>query len=283
MRELKQVLAVLLLLITNVIIGQNSAYVTADNGLTVREQPNPNARRVGKLDYGEAIEITEYTSVNLVLFDEGEKIEGKWVRIQTPALAGYVFNGFLSPDKMAESLEFRYHGLKMKLKNLNSTDEFKLHNFHDLDTVYVTVELGDSPEGKIISITNKNYKRIGIFQRHENSVTIMNEGPHCDLTEWEHFYSQWRPIQALSKSKFKTLTYSESEGQLFMDIDIDDLKNTVRNKCGEEWSNDVVDIKTVNDYPASVGISRIFLKILMTDNNDKVIEKIIVFEIPMGC
>ena len=46
------------------------------------------------------------------------------------------------------------------------------------------------------------------------------------------------------------------------------------------WSKD---IKNVNEYPSGVSMSRIFLKILLTDENDSVIEKTIEFEIPMGC
>jgi len=83
-------------------------------------------------------------------------------------------------------------------------------------------------------------------------------------------------------TKFKTLGYSLKERQHFRDIDIEALKQEVKDKCGNHWGNYVKDLKTLNDYPASIAINRIFLKVLITDHNDKVTEKIIEFEIPMG-
>jgi hypothetical protein len=265
------------------LIGQNPFFVTADNGLTVREQPDPKARRVGKLNYGEAIEVIETTNINLAIVDDGEQIEGQWVKMQSPSIKGYVFNGFLSSVKLEDPIELRHYGLTMRLKNLKTNDEFKRHTLHDKDTIRINVALGDSPEGKIITIHNKGYKHISIFQRFENSVTIMNEGPHCDLTEWKHYYSSWEPLQAISKTKFKTLGYSSAQRRQFMDIDINQLKTEVENKCGKDWRSYVNDITTVNDFPADIGISRIFLKVLLTNENDEVTEKIIEFQIPMGC
>jgi hypothetical protein len=263
--------------------SQNPFFVTADNGLTVREQPDPKARRVGKLNYGEAIDVIETTNINLAIVDDGEQIEGQWVKMQSPSIKGYVFNGFLSPEKLEEPIELRHYGLTMRLKNLKTNDEFKRHTLHDKDTIRINVALGDSPEGKIITINNKDYKHVSIFQQFENSVTIMNEGPHCDLTGWKHYYSSWEPLQAISKTKFKTLQYSSAQRRQFMDIDIDQLKTEVENKCGKDWRNYVNDITTVNDFPADIGISRIFLKVLLTNENDEVTEKIIEFQIPMGC
>lgn len=282
MEIIKSLFAVVLLTSSGTSLSQNQAYVTADNGLTVREQPDPKGRRVGKLDYGDAIEITESTNINLILVDEGEQIDGKWVKIQSPTITGYVFNGFLSKEKIVKPIEFRYVGLSLKLKNLKSSDEFKIHTLHYTDTIKIGVTLGDSPEGKILTVNNEDYKRISIFQCFKSSITIMNERPHCNLTDWEHYYSPWRPIEAISKTKFKTLGYSLKERQQFRDIDIEALKQEVKDKCGNHWSNYVKDLKTLNDYPVNIAINRIFLKVLITDHNDKVTEKIIEFEIPMG-
>ncbi|MBO3115401.1 SH3 domain-containing protein [Winogradskyella sp. DF17] len=283
MKIIKSLFAVMLLTSSSISLAQKQAYVTADNGLTVRERPNPKARKVGKLDYGDAIEITERTNINLTLIDEGEQIDGNWVKIQSPSITGYVFNGFLSKDRIVNPIEFRYIGLSMKLKNLKTTEEFKIHTFHYTDTIKIGVTLGDSPEGKILIVNNKDYKRISVFQRFESSITIMNEGPHCDLTEWKHYHSQWKPIEAITKTKFKTLSYNQGGRQQFIDIDIRALKEEVENKCGKDWSNYVKGIKTLNDYPVGISINGIFLKVLITDQNDKVSEKIIEFKIPMGC
>ena len=45
----------------------------------------------------------------------------------------------------------------------------------------------------------------------------------------------------------------------------------------------IENIKTVKDYPVGMATSKILLKIIMTDSGDKVTEKTIKFDIPMGC
>jgi len=277
------ILAIALVFNVAVMTAQEYAYVSADSGLTLRERPDVNSGKLGKLAYGDAIEITEKTDKALVIIDEGEKVAGKWVKVKTPSKSGYVFNGYLSKEKIAESIEVYHSGLTVELKNLKNNDITKVHSFFTKDTISVGVEVGDTPEGKILVVKNDDYKRVSIFQRYENSVTIMNEGPHCDLTEWEHFYSDWKPIQQINATKFKTLSYSQADLKNFNDVSIEELKAEVIKNCGEDWAKYIDEVKTVNDYPAGVSTSRIFLKIIMTDFDDKVTEKIIEFEIPMGC
>ncbi|HAK31782.1 MAG TPA: hypothetical protein DCO90_21680, partial [Sphingobacterium sp.] len=57
------------------------------------------------------------------------------------------------------------------------------------DTVEIEAEVGESIEGTYISILSDQVRDLKVEQRYETSVTIMNEGPHCDLTEWKHFNS----------------------------------------------------------------------------------------------
>ena len=283
MKILKQILAIGFMFNLALLCAQQQAYVIADNGLTIREEPDVSSERLGKLHYGDEIEITEQTNIELVIIDDGKKIVGNWVKIKTNSKSGYVFNGYLSKEKFIKGIEVHLKGLQIKLKNLKSNDESIVYSFFDKDTINVSVELGGSPEGKTLIVNNGDYKRVSIFQRYENSITIMNEGPHCDLTEWEHYYSNWQPIHKISSNKFETLSYTEDDWEKFTDISIEALKTEVLEHCGEDWVKYIENVKTVKDYPAGVGTSRIFLKILMTDFEDKVTEKIIKFEIPMGC
>jgi hypothetical protein len=152
------------------------------------------------------------------------------------------------------------------------------------DTAKVYVELGETPQGKKIKIKQSKFKKIEIFQRYENSVTIMNEGPHCDLKEWKHFYSDWKKLNFdFTENIFVSDSYEYKDSEKFIAIDINELKKAVEKECGGYWPEHIKDIKNVNEYPSGVSMSRIFLKILLTDENDSVIEKTIEFEIPMGC
>jgi len=64
---------------------------------------------------------------------------------------------------------------------------------------------------------------------------------------------------------------------------LEELKQEILDYCGSDFVKHIKDAKSINEYPISVSTSRIFLKILITDSNDNIIEKIIEFRIPMGC
>ena len=115
-------------------------------------------------------------------------------------------------------------------------------------------------------------------------MTIMDEGPHCDLKEWKHYYSEWKKLNYdLKENVFISDLYEQEDWDKFIDVNINELKTAVEKECGDYWSVHIKDIKNVYEYPIGVSMSRIFLKILLTDENDIITEKTISFEIPMGC
>ena len=65
-------------------------------------------------------------------------------------------------------------------------------------------------------------------------------------------------------------------------MDVEELKTVVNNDCGASWSDTIKDIKSVNEYPASVKVSKQYLRVLMTDIDGFKTEKIIIFEIPLN-
>jgi hypothetical protein len=112
----------------------------------------------------------------------------------------------------------------------------------------------------------------------------MKEGPHCDLTDWKHFYSDWKRIEPTSDGQYISDSYSEKEKKIFPNISIQDLKKEVKNQCGEDWFQLVDSIKNPNDYPSGVSISRYYLKIIGKNKyTNSIVTKIIVIENQMGC
>lgn len=286
MKNTKHFLAIILLLLVTLSYGQNYAYVNADSGLTVRERPAIGASKSGKLMYNEAVEVIEKTDVKLIVVDEGNKISGEWVKIKmngSQGLQGYVFNGFLSENKMPKIINVKFLKANIHIKNLSIIDDDAVRHLDYENNLIIAVDLGDSPENKTIIIKDNKYKNVKIFQRYENSITIMNEGPHCDLIEWKHYNSDWKPVKKINKIKFQTLSYAEADYQKFIPVNIEELKQAVSQKCGEDWAKYIEKVKDVNQYPAGVTTSRVFLKFILTDLEDNITEKTIEFVIPMGC
>ena len=135
----------------------------------------------------------------------------------------------------------------------------------------------------IIGIETNVLENVKIEQRYETSLTIMDEGPHRDLTEWKHFSSEWKTLKQ-KNGKFLCLSYSEKETEKFPESSIEELKAEVKVKCGEKWARHIENVTSLTEYPCGIAISRYFLRITgQFKTNGKKISKLIVIENPMGC
>ncbi|WP_158250475.1 SH3 domain-containing protein [Aquimarina sp. I32.4] len=92
----------------NTALGQSEYYVTAKNGLIVRDQPNIKGKRIGKFPYGNKITVLEVTNKTLIIKNDGKEVTGHWVKVSDIASpysiennnpdSYYVFDGFLSKN-----------------------------------------------------------------------------------------------------------------------------------------------------------------------------------------
>ena len=112
----------------------------------------------------------------------------------------------------------------------------------------------------------------------------MDEGPHCDLREWKHYDSDWEKLTFDNKKgAFLTHSYSREDQSKFVPVEMEELKKAVAEFCSERWGNLLENVTSVNDYPCGVSLSRILLKIVLTDQHNETTERFIEFIIPMGC
>ncbi|SDG83463.1 SH3 domain-containing protein [Winogradskyella thalassocola] len=283
MRNLKQILAIGMLFTVALVTAQQNAYVAAESGLSLRDQPDVSGKMLSKLAYGEAIGVLEKTDKKLVVLDGGKKVSGEWVKVETRNHIGYVFNGYLSSTKISKTIRLDLDQLNVEIKNLATSDSKRLHNLKQTDSTTIHVDLGASPEKKQIVLVDNDYKHVSIFQRYENSISFMSVDKKCDANDWKHFDSEWKPLKQTRSNTFETLAYSENDWKQFIDTSVEDLKTEVIDQCGADWLDYFKTIKNVKDYPIGVATNRVFLKIILTDFEDNITEKIIEFDMPKGC
>ncbi len=281
------VLFVLLILITKPLTAQSLKYVSAENGLFARQAPDRGARSITKLHYGTKVELLDETGLKMDLLEKEKKVSGQWVkvRVQLPndLVTGYVFDHYLTSERIEprtvvsfEDMELTIHG--MELYESEGQDYESKRNL-----IQFYAELGMSPENKQVQLKlKKNVDRIAVYQAYQTSLTIQNEGPHCDLLEWKHYDSIWLPLNLDEEQSFTILSYKAEEGTKFVDVDFDDIKKAVREFCGSDYAERIKQLEEI-DYPAAISISMIYLKIVMFDEKGERTERIIAFEIPMGC
>lgn len=282
MRNLKMILAIALLCNVALVTAQQNAYVAAESGLSLRDQPDVSGKMLTKLAYGEAIGVLEETDKNLVVIDAGEKISGKWVKVETRNHIGYVFNGYLSPNKIARTIRLNLDKVNVEIKNLATSDYKRTHDLKHEDSAIINVNVSDSPEGKNIVLVDNDYKQVSLFQRYVNSFSFISPDAKCNSNEWKQYDTEWKPLKQLKSNTFETLTYTEKDWMNFIEMATRDLKEDVIDKCGEDWLSYVKTIDNIKDFPVSVTTNRVFIKFILTDFEDNVTEKIIEFEIPEG-
>lgn len=282
MKNLKMILAIGFVFNILVVTAQQSAYVSAESGLSLRDQPDVSGKMLTKLAYGEAIGVLEKTNKQLVVLDAGEKVSGEWVKVETRNHIGYVFDGYLSSEKIAKTIRLKLKDLNVEIKNLATSDYKRSHDLNNSETATINVDADATPEGKNIVLVDSDYKHVSLFQRYENSFSFMSADSKCNTNEWTQFDTEWKPLKQLNSNTYETLTYTEKDWITFIETATKDLKDDVVDKCGEDWLNYVKTIDNVKDFPVSVSTNSVFIKMILTDFEDNVTEKIIEFEMQKG-
>jgi len=281
MKNLKMILAIGFVFNLAVLTAQKQdVYVAAESGLSLRDQPDVSGKMLTKLSYGEAIGVLEETDKNLVVLDGGEKISGQWVKVETRNHIGYVFNGYLSPNKIAKTIRLNLDNVKVEIKNVATSDYKRTHDLKSDTKAIINVDASASPEGKSIVLIDNDYKHVNLFQRYENSFSFMSADANCNTNEWKQFDTEWKPLKQLKSNVYETLTFTEKDWKTFIDTATKNLKDDVVEKCGEDWLAYVKTIKNIKDYPVGVSTNRVFIKFILTDFDDNITEKIVEFEMP---
>lgn len=203
--------------------------------------------------------------------------------IEQESTANYIDESMEFEFDSSYVVTFKFKELTLGIMNFSIFDEDNKLAKTQKDTVSVYAELGETIEAQFISIKNNQLSDLKIEQRYETSVTIMAEGPHCDLTDWKHYVSDWKQLKKNKIGYFKCLEYTESEREKFFKIALGELKKEVNRSCGEGWENLLSKVKSPVEYPCGVSISRYFLKISGKNKNGQIITKMIIIEVPMGC
>ncbi len=131
---LKKLILLTLLIQGAFLFAQKEVYVSAENGLIVRNKPNRKAERIGKFNHAEKLNLLQKTGKQIIVIDEGKTIKGEWYKVNSNnALTGYVFSGFLSNKKLKNSFEFisyntDYDYFFLEVKNSKGNVETFIHN-----------------------------------------------------------------------------------------------------------------------------------------------------------
>lgn len=131
---MKKIIALVFLFFSVSVIGQGLSYVTAPNGLVVREKPVKKSNRIGKLLYGAKVQIIKKTGIKFEVDDDGEKIFGEWVEVQevNGLEKGFVFSGYLGENRPFTLVDVNIKKLRKRVGFENSSEviyTYLLYNY----------------------------------------------------------------------------------------------------------------------------------------------------------
>ena len=155
------------------------------------------------------------------------------------------------------------------------------------DSTIIYLELGSSLADLHFGIMNMfDSVSTTVTYQFETSLTLSAEGPHCDLLDWMHYTSLPDTLELLDSTGIYQLKngFQDSLSRAFPEVTMKEVRKAVRKHCSEGWLERTKETKSIHEYPFSVSISREIIRILITNKKgDKIREKFIIFEIPMGC
>lgn len=131
-------------------------------------------------------------------------------------------------------------------------------------------EVHISFEGEGLELSTEVLTDIRLSVRVETAITVMDEGPHCDLTDWVHGYTSWETLQHIDKYILEDLGYTRYAFNLydhydydlpFPITDMDSVRAAVNTNCGDYWSGHIGKSQTPWEYPCGVGMSAIIFRI----------------------
>lgn len=182
-----------------------------------------------------------------------------------------------SPSIKLYDLEIKFNDIVIFVEKENESLTFK-------DTADLYLDLGETIQGQTFNIVKSGLRNIKIEQQYETSLSISNEGPHLDLFDWKHFTSEWIEIIPIDKDKYKAISYPINDQEKFPDFTetelIDYLKSIGRQGYADLISNPIYSDGTKHWW---IGLSRVSIKVTGFDKENKLVTRLINFEIPMGC
>jgi len=185
---------------------QETYYTIAPSGLIIREEPNINSNKTGKLPYGSIVKLLKNTELKHQTIDNGDTINGVWVKIKFdnfPFIVsksedyeyeeeGYVFNKYIEKLNKAsvsneeiDSLKFYSLYIQPKKSNvIKITSEKETEKLLDSKVKWKNVEyLGWSIDeitldnGQILNINQKS-NDYGFVAYYPTEEIILFEGGH---------------------------------------------------------------------------------------------------------
>jgi hypothetical protein len=160
------------------------------------------------------------------------------------------------------------------------------------DVIVIHPDLGIPYVHRIVLLRRPDFSGgFRVEQQHETSLTLMNEGPHMDLTSWKHSVSPWTVVHRISDDVFRT---DDISGSLdFPKVTTEEIVEAVKaeslawaargHDSVDRWVELAKECADPYSYPCGVGVSQLRFRISISIDDSWQPIQTIELNIPMGC
>ena len=164
-------------------------------------------RKIIYLAVGVLTFLCGFTFVSLLMINQQPNIEVEIPNLIEPVFiesaipVNPVYQQKISPKKTR-------HLAAIEIQRFDPEFEVEETKIEDLSSkpINFDLDLSHSIENQIIVLHPflNDAREFKIEQQFETSMSVSDEGPHIDLTDWRHYTSDWQEIKKLEGNRFLT-------------------------------------------------------------------------------
>jgi hypothetical protein len=146
------------------------------------------------------------------------------------------------------------------------------------------LEIGDSLSESAVMLLGKDRPNYRVTFQLETSLSVNGEGPHLDLTEWEHCTTQWHSLNIIEDNRVLLPNFDEVNVDCFPEVSDDEINEAILAQGGEEWVRIFEGEGWPDGYsPVEISLSTVRIKIEKLISAQWRVVTVINIAIPMGC
>lgn len=238
-------------------VKANEVYaVASESGISLREAPRVDARRVAILLAGTEVLLIEETQKNIELSDPttGKPVKGKWLKVETPSkLVGYVVDLFLL-GKSASRYNYCYKEAPYPCHTVIDSQLFtatihlyqtQKNNWNTGDTIHTFEGVFNSLEDRMLHIsTAPEVSHVQVFysvtERLEQQFNFREEETPDDWKEWRknrvYWHGQSDYVSLARNGNFFLVPNIRNDEHERLRKERMNLRDTMVDLSGESWN-----------------------------------------------
>lgn len=163
--------------------------------------------------------------------------------------------------------------------------------FEDLDQINAPVVLEAGEEWVRQDCVLKlegDTSTLKIERQFETTLSLLDEGPHLDLSHWKHHRSPWEPLRRMEESQFLYPGISAERARQFPAVTTQEIIRAIPRTLPAQrrlyWKRIASQCEVTEESAhCSVAMSTIRLRFKHIDPSKPRAQKVLTLELPLGC